>query len=121
MGGNSSEPIGTLCSPISKRASHSNSRGTKRKTSSSRYSASGSKAGCPHILSSPVARRPNRKPPPKTKMGEVFCPSHFRFLQDCLEADAPAELNPAAALRAIGRNQFLADDAEGCRVLKIHG
>ena len=38
-----------------------------------------------------------------------------------LEANAQAELNPAATLRAIGRNQFLADNAEGRRVLQIHG
>ena len=38
-----------------------------------------------------------------------------------LKRKAQTELNPPAALRAIGRNQFLADDAEGRRVLKIHG
>jgi len=38
-----------------------------------------------------------------------------------LKRNAQTELNPAAALRAIGRNQFLADDAEGSRVLEVQG
>jgi hypothetical protein len=36
-----------------------------------------------------------------------------------LERNAQTELNPAAALRTIGRNQFLADDAEGGWALKV--